>query len=102
MDEHKANEAALYHAICLLRRRAWIIRLQRIVIALLCAALIASCAVTGYLVYRAASDERKCTIQAAVTCRTEMPRTERGYCVIKRKRDPRSAYPVPKTVGGCI
>lgn len=96
MNEHKANEAALENALCLLRRRAWIIRLQRIVIALLCAALIASCAVTGYMIYRANEDER-CTLRAAVTCTTGMPRTEREYRVIKRKRNPRSAYTVQKT-----
>ena len=96
MNEHEANAAALDNALLLLRRRAWIIRLQRIVIALLCAALVASCAVTGYLVNRA-QNEQRCTLQAAVTCTTGVPHTEREHRAVKRKRDPRSAYTLQKT-----
>ena len=47
-NENRANAAALDNALRLLRRRRWIIRMQRIVIALLCAALIAVCSATGH------------------------------------------------------
>lgn len=93
MNENRANAAALDNALRLLRRRRWIIRMQRIVIALLCAALIAVCSATGHAAQADTEDNNRCTMQSSAMC-TEIRVPDRRVYVRQKRRHPGTAHTV--------